>query len=79
MKAGRGDERGLRFRVRVLSTEITGSESFIHLAIGEERWVMLAHGVDAPQTGVLMDVHVEPRHVMTFDDDGAAVRLRQAA
>jgi glycerol transport system ATP-binding protein len=79
IKAGKGEERGLRFRVRVLSTEITGSESFIHLAIGEERWVMLAHGVDAPQTGVLMDVHVEPRHVMTFDDDGAAVRLRQAA
>ncbi len=79
IKAGKGDERTLRFRVRVLSTEITGSESFIHLAIGDERWVMLAHGVDAPAVGAMLEVYVEHRHVMTFDDEGATVRLRQAA
>ncbi|PRP55756.1 ABC transporter ATP-binding protein, partial [Bacillus halotolerans] len=32
-------------RAKVIITEITGSESFVHLAFADARWVMLAHGI----------------------------------
>ncbi|TIT84763.1 MAG: ABC transporter ATP-binding protein, partial [Mesorhizobium sp.] len=32
-------------RAKVTITEITGSESFVHLDFADARWVMLAHGI----------------------------------
>jgi len=65
----------------VLVTEITGSESFIHLAYGADRWVMLAKGVHdfAPDTS--MTVYLDTRHLLAFSDDGtnASSTLKRAA
>ncbi len=62
-------------------TEITGSESFVHVDFEGSRWVMLSHGIIALEPGETVDVYIDPRHLMVFDMDGRAVRApaRKAA
>jgi glycerol transport system ATP-binding protein len=63
----------LSFQTTVTGTEITGSESFVHLERGADRWVALVHGVHDLADGAGCEVHVEPRHVYIFGDDGRLV------
>mgnify|MGYP000178302127 CR=1 FL=1 len=79
LRAGKGSDRALTFRLKVVSSEITGSESFIHVTVNGERWVMLTQGVHAHAPGAALEGFVEPQHVMTFDGDGLAVKFREAA
>ncbi len=79
LRLGEGGPRALRFTLKVISSEITGSESFVHLGFGDTRWVMLAHGVRIYPTGTTLTAYVDPERVMTFDQDGLAVTLREAA
>jgi glycerol transport system ATP-binding protein len=60
-------------QAKVSVTEITGSESFVHLNFADVRWVMLAPGVHAFQPDDRIDVFIDPRHLMVFDDSGRAV------
>ena len=53
-----------------VGAEITGSESFVHVSFGGQRWVMLTHGVHVYPADARLDVHVEPEHVMAFDAAG---------
>jgi glycerol transport system ATP-binding protein len=66
---------------RVAVTEITGSESFVHLHFAGVRWVMLTHGIKVFEPDETIEVFIDPRHLMVFDADGRAVRApdRQAA
>jgi glycerol transport system ATP-binding protein len=65
---------------RVTVTEITGSESFIHVDFAGEKWVSLVHGIHEFRPDSSIDLYVEPRHLMAFLPDGsAAAPLRQAA
>lgn len=59
---------------KVTVTEITGSESFVHLAFADARWVMLAPGIHHFDPDDRVDVFVDPRHLMVFDQAGRAVR-----
>ncbi|MEF0940413.1 ABC transporter ATP-binding protein [Rhizobium sp. BR 362] len=58
---------------RVMVTEITGSESFIHIDFADRRWVMLTQGVEDIDVDDAIDVYIDPRHIMVFDTNGAAV------
>ncbi|HWW48435.1 MAG TPA: ABC transporter ATP-binding protein [Xanthobacteraceae bacterium] len=60
-------------RAKVSITEITGSESFIHLDFADVRWVMLAPGVHAFDPDEVVEVFIDPRHLMVFDQDGRSV------
>jgi glycerol transport system ATP-binding protein len=73
LKPGAGDPQALKFAVAVISTEITGSESFVHVSFGAERWVMLAHGIHVYPPGEKLATHVELEHVMAFDASGRAL------
>lgn len=57
----------------VAVTEITGSESFVHLARGGENWVMLARGIHDFEPGRSLDLHLDTRHLLIFDADGRRV------
>ena len=52
-------------------TEITGSESFVHLDFADARWVMLAPGVHDFEPDETVEVFIDPRHLMVFDATGA--------
>ena len=54
-------------------TEITGSESFLHLRHGSEKWVGLVHGVHDLAPGVAVNVYLNPTYIYLFDADGALV------
>lgn len=58
---------------KVSVTEITGSESFVHLDFADVRWVMLTQGVKAFAPDDLVKVYIDHRHVMVFDQEGRAV------
>ncbi len=57
----------------VMITEITGSESFLHLMHGDDRWVGLVHGVQDFAPGEKVDVWLDPAYVYLFGQDGRLV------
>jgi glycerol transport system ATP-binding protein len=60
-------------RAKVSITEITGSESFVHLDFADVRWIMLAHGIREFEPDEQVEVFIDPRHIMVFDEHGRAV------
>jgi len=66
----------------VAMTEITGSESFVHIEFGGERWVALAHGVHRLGIGQPVEFYLDPSRFFIFDAAGAlaaAPGLKRAA
>lgn len=71
-------EGAVPLAAKVLITEITGSESFIHLAYADARWVMLTHGIHNLKGDSTLDVFIDPEHIMVFDTSGRAVHGQAA-
>ncbi len=63
----------MAFSARLNVTEITGSETFIHLDHAGNRWVGVLHGVRNLQLGATIRVYLDPAHVYVFGEDGALV------
>ena len=68
--------QAVEFPCTVGITEITGSETFLHLAHGTARWVALVHGVHSLTPGDKVRMWLDPNHVYAFDGAG---RLASAA
>ena len=68
-------------KARITVTEITGSESFVHLAFGRHSWVMLTAGIHHLDADQEIEVFIDPRRLMVFDKHENAVQRppRQAA
>jgi glycerol transport system ATP-binding protein len=60
------------FQATVAVTEITGSESFVHLKRGDDNWVAVLHGVHEFEPGQTLDAILDPANLFVFD---AADRL----
>jgi glycerol transport system ATP-binding protein len=73
--------RAVGVRARVLVTEITGSESFVHLKYADAIWVMLAPGVHDYEPDTEVTIYIDPENLLVFDAGGVAVSspLRAAA
>jgi len=71
LKSSSADSAPLEATVRV--TEITGSESFIHLRHAGRDWVLLTHGVHQHETGEKLTVHLDPQRIHMFDAAGRRV------
>ncbi|MGR3496643.1 ABC transporter ATP-binding protein [Citreimonas sp.] len=63
----------MAFETKLVVTELTGSETFVHLDHAGERWVGLIHGIRHLTPGDDLRVYLDPRHVYIFDRDGALV------
>lgn len=63
----------LQFQVTVTVVEISGSESFVHVKHGEQRWVALLAGINEPASDTVLTMYVEPRHTYVFTADGSLV------
>ncbi len=61
------------FSAEVLLTEITGSESFVHLKQRESDWVAVLPGVHEFQPGDHLDVELDPNDLFVFDSAGRLV------
>jgi glycerol transport system ATP-binding protein len=64
------NQAALEFSCRVAGTEIAGSESFIHLWNGQDRWVALVHGVRQLEYQSNHSVFVDPANIYIFGKDG---------
>ena len=65
--------------VMVNVVEITGSESFVHLMHGDDRWVSLTHGIHQPSSGSALTVYIDPAHAYIFDKNEQMVMSPQLA
>ncbi|MGL6210549.1 MAG: ABC transporter ATP-binding protein [Paracoccaceae bacterium] len=52
------------------ANEITGSETFLHLHHGPDRWVGLVHGVQDLAIGSQVGIWLDPAQVYLFDESG---------
>lgn len=63
----------MKFTARLTVTELTGSETFVHLDHHGERWVGLIHGIHDLALDADLAVWLDPRHVYIFGEDGDLV------
>lgn len=64
---------GLHFRCTLKVTEITGSETFVHLDHAGDPWVGLVHGVHHLDFGQPIEVWLDAAHVYVFAESGQLV------
>jgi glycerol transport system ATP-binding protein len=70
LKLGRHSDQAVEFSCRLDVTEITGSETFLHLLHGQDRWVGLVEGVHDLPPGQQVSVWLDPAHVYIFAPGG---------
>ena len=61
------------FQATVTVTEITGSESFVHLNRDASNWVAVLQGVHEYPPGYVLDAVLDPTNVFVFDAAGRLV------
>jgi glycerol transport system ATP-binding protein len=61
------------FSATVTVTEITGSESFVHLTRDASNWVAVLQGVHEYPPGYVLDAVLDPDNVFVFDPAGRLV------
>jgi glycerol transport system ATP-binding protein len=61
------------FDTKLAVTEITGSETFVHLDHHGEAWVGLIHGVQNLHIGQELKVYLDTDHAYLFTEDGKLV------
>ncbi|HYD98262.1 MAG TPA: ABC transporter ATP-binding protein [Alphaproteobacteria bacterium] len=61
---------GIRVEGRVSVTEITGSESFIHVDGACGQWVLVTRGVRDVEPGASIPMFIDPHAVFVFENDG---------
>ena len=69
-----GSQNAIRFDTTLNVTEITGSETFVHLEHGTDRWVGLIHGLRSLKPGQPLPVYLDPSRVYLFAENGALAR-----
>jgi glycerol transport system ATP-binding protein len=73
LEIGKHAGDAMAFQATLHVTELTGSETFVHLDHDGERWVGLVHGVHDLRPGEELTVWLEPRHVYIFSEEGCLV------
>lgn len=58
---------------RVAVTEITGSESFVHVDVAGLRWVVLSHGIHNIDIDTTIEVYLDPARFYVFDSSDRLV------
>ncbi|RTL63130.1 MAG: ABC transporter ATP-binding protein [Hyphomicrobiales bacterium] len=69
----------LRFKARVLLSELTGSETFVHLETGDRAFVAVIPGVQDLAPGAELTAGIDLARVFVFDAAGQRVRARLPA
>lgn len=69
----------LSFQVTITVVEISGSESFVHVKHGGQRWVALVGGIHEPAPNTVFTLYVDPKHLYVFAADGSLVNTSALA
>jgi glycerol transport system ATP-binding protein len=60
----------IELKSQIAGTEITGSETYLHVTHGSNRWVGLVHGVHDLVVGADVSVWIDPAHIYLFNEAG---------
>ncbi len=63
----RTDQHTVELAAVVRSSEITGSETFIHVDVYDNRWVVLTAGVHRVEAGDSLMIYLSPESIYLFD------------
>ncbi len=66
------------FAATVVVTEVTGSETYIHADIGNNRIIALVHGIKRLDAGATIRLIFDPANVLIFAEDGTSVAVPRA-
>jgi len=60
----------LRFETKLIASELTGSDTFIHVAVEEQRWIGLVPGLQMLEDGTELPISINPKNLFYFDGNG---------
>ena len=63
------DTESVSVRGEVVVTEISGSESVIHMSVGNDTWVSLSHGIHPLKRGEAVELFLQTDHCFYFDEN----------
>ncbi len=61
-------DTSVKVSAEVLLTEISGSESTVHAVVDGHTWISLSHGVHSLDKGQTIDLFIDTRKCLMFDD-----------
>ena len=64
-----GGPQAVRIRGKVLVTELSGSESVVHFALGDRTWVSQSQGIHAFEVGALAELYMNSGKFLYFTPD----------
>lgn len=64
----------IEFSVHLSVTEITGSETYLHMKYRYDDWIGLVHGVHDLGYNVDLSVYLDKRHIFIFSQDGDLIQ-----
>ena len=64
----RPSAEAISVKARVVVTEVTGSESYVHVDVAGLRWVVLAHGIHILDIDETIEVFLDPTKFYVFDN-----------
>lgn len=71
----RSEQHSVELDAIVCTSEITGSETFIHVDVSGNRWVVLTHGVHRVNAGDQLSIFINPDSLYLFDSGDALSRV----
>ncbi len=64
---------GIRLAGKVVATQLSGGESFVHVDVAGSRLVSLVRGMHDWQPGATAEIQIDPRGLFVFDEEGRRV------
>ncbi len=66
-------ENAIKFSAHLDVTEITGSETFLHMKHDNDNWIGLVHGVHDLEYNTNLSVYLDTRHIFIFATNGELI------
>ena len=73
LELSKGKSEKISFETKLLVTELTGSDTFIHLDVMNDRWIGLVPGLRSYDVGQPLKVWLDVEHIYYFDKNGDLV------
>lgn len=75
LKVGSVGAGEIAFEAKVVVTELTGSDTYVHFEVMGERWIAMVPGLQAFEVGQVHQIGARPEDVLYFDGEGKSVAV----
>ncbi len=74
LEVEQSEGHNIKFNTKLNVTEITGSETFLHMTHNDDNWIGLIHGVKDFKYNLELEVYLNTRHIFVFNLDGSLLQ-----